>query len=152
MITEEKRLLRAKELNNSGGPRSRVRSESIKKNYLEESAVASVSGIISVPIPKNVNDLEWYYLNMAKELGWNSWQEAVRNLPMPEGKKIIIETDEVMHNATLNKYDILKNALVLAKCNQVNYQPDGEMIFTHKRLDRKVKLYNIQLNKFYELD
>lgn len=138
-------------LNNSGGPRSRVRSEAINESYLSASTAVH-KGYYALDLPDELKNVEAWLLSFADELGWKSWDEVIKNIELPQVKLLVL--DEPGYQAHINCYDnihVLTTAIVLSMCNPFCYQPQSPRIFTRSRLQRKIKLTQINLKNFYDL-
>ena len=78
----------SKVFNNSGGPRSRVRSETIKESYLSAENAAD-KGFYAIDIPTHIHDIDDWLLALAKEIGWNGWDEINSYIALPEEKLMV---------------------------------------------------------------
>ena len=138
-------------LNNSGGPRSRVRSEAINETYLSANTAVH-KGYYALDLPDDVN-VEAWLLSFADELGWKSWDEVINNIELPQVKLLVL--DEPGCEAQIRYYDnihVLTTAIILSMCNPFCYLPESPRIFTRSRLQRKIKLTQITIKSFYELE
>ncbi len=138
-------------LNNSGGPRSRVRSEAINKSYLS-GKTAVHQGYYALDLPADRNLEEWL-LSLAEELGWKTWDEVIKNIELPEVKLLVL--DEPGFESHIHYHDnihLLQTAIILSMSNPFCYVPDSPRIFTRTRLARKIKLTEIKIKSFYELE
>lgn len=138
-------------LNNSGGPRSRVRSEAINESYLCANTAVH-EGYYALDLPADVN-VETWLLSFADELGWKSWDQVIENIALPQVKLLVF--DEPGYEAHIRCYDnihVLTTAIILSMCNPFCYLPHSPRIFTRSRLERKIKLTQINLKSFYELE
>lgn len=138
--------------NNTGGPRSRVRSEIVYKSYLTVKTSVKV-GYYAIDLPESVNDIEAWLLDMAEKIGWQGWEDISCRIGIPSEKLLVInEPDNEIQPHMTEKENIIRTALILSMCNNFFYLPEGPRIFTRSRLERKIKLTKINIENFYELD
>ena len=139
-------------LNNSGGPRSRVRSETVNESYMSGKTAVDI-GCYEIDIPEKVNDIEGWLLNVAEEIGWKGWKDINSNIDLPLEKLMVFnEPENDIQTNLAETGTIIRNALILSMSNKYCYLPDGPRIFTRSRLDRKIKLTKINIKNFYELE
>lgn len=139
-------------LNNTGGPRSRVRSETVNESYLSGKTAVDI-GYYKLDIPEKVNDMEGWLLNMAEQIGWKGWKDIKSNIDLPQEKLMVFnEPENDIQTELAETCIIIRNALILSMSNKYCYLPDGPRIFTRSRLDRKIKLTKINIKNFYELE
>ena len=139
-------------LNNSGGPRSRVRSEAINKSYLS-GKTAVHKGYYALDLPPDIFNLEEWLLTLAEELGWTTWDEVIKNIELPAVKLLVL--DEPGFESHIHYHDnihLLQTAIILSMSNPFCYVPESPRIFTRTRLARKIKLTEIKIKSFYELE
>ena len=139
-------------MNNSGGPRSRVRTEEIHADFFTENVAGTCQGILSVKIPARVVDIEKWLKNCCKNFNKMSWDEIGKTLRLPDQTMMVFTINDYSLMKHLVKNDFIRSALILAKCNKHSYDPDSPFIFTRKRLDRCIKLIEINNDQFYALD
>ncbi|MGV8963787.1 MAG: hypothetical protein ACOH2V_10480 [Candidatus Saccharimonadaceae bacterium] len=139
-------------LNNSGGPHSRVRSETVKESFLSGNDISAEIDCYKITIPENVPDIEEWLLQMAKAIGWDGWKEITRHILLPREKLMVFPMTDELKSTKREVRQLLAVALVLSMSNRYTYLPDGPRIFTRSRLDRSIKLLQINSNHFYELE
>ena len=153
-LKEEELILgikRAGKLYNSGGPNSRQRTEPIQSDFLDTSGTHRNSEIYRLSIPEDITDIEAWLVEHVLSFGWNTLDEAIRKLPVPTNRMMAFAVKDE-EPQSMNSLDIVLNALILAKTNDSCYNPESPLIFTKKRMNRTIKLVEIDINKYYELD
>lgn len=148
----------SKNIHNSGGPRSRVRSEKIESDFIAKTEAVSSSEVYELILPKNEIDIEKWILDVGSTAGFKNLKKIIQAMKLPDENMIVqvqsrlpSEMESHLFNAQpVNR--ILRNALVLSMCNNFSYHPDAPKIFTRKRLERRIKLITINLEKYYEMD
>ena len=138
--------------NNTGGPRSRVRSEPIKESFLTDKENAEEMGCYYIDLPEDIDDIELWLLNLSERIGWHGWQEIDTNIILPREKLIVFPVQENNIQMDVSVEGIIKAAILLSMSNQYCYLPDGPRIFTRSRLNRNIMLLKINIDKFYELE
>ena len=138
--------------NNTGGPRSRVRSEPIKESFLTDKENAEEMGCYYIDLPEDIDDIELWLLNLSEGIGWHGWQEIDTNIILPLEKLIVFPVQENNIQMDVSVEGIIKAAILLSMSNQYCYLPDGPRIFTKSRLNRNIMLLKINIDKFYELE
>lgn len=73
-------------------------------------------------------------------------------LDLPAGRRLIFPLKSIDEQEDPSPGVVLRNAVILAKCNNCNYLPDSPLIFSRTRLERKLELVSINLTAYYELD
>jgi len=143
-------------LNNMGGPRSRVRTEEIKNPFFKNKSGILTSELIGLKISEENNDLESWVLGVGRNLNIRSWEAINKQILLPSEKLLVISADnielELFESTKQDDWSILRSAIILSMCSETHYLPESSRIYTRKRLERKIKLIKIDLNKFYELD
>lgn len=138
-------------LNNSGGPASRKVSQDVYSDFLANTNAGITEGIYYLIIPAHVNDhTDWLNL-LAQQEGYADLDEAVTKISVPAARSMVLEDKNIPTKKLSNK-QLLFMALVLAKCNQVLYNPHMPLVLTQRRLERKIRLVTIQQTAFYGLD
>jgi hypothetical protein len=145
---------------NTGYRREHHKSDDIKSDYFnnEDSKYTTndyrnVAFKVSISITDPQLDIEEWVLQMVKAKGFESIEAIIPCLNLPIHKYMVIDLNEVQEVANPpNKMAFIRNAIILSKSNHVFYDPASPYIFTHKRLHRSIKLININLTSFYELD
>jgi hypothetical protein len=139
-------------LNNMGGPISRVRTEKINSSLFDHPGMDGSREIHFLDVPEWEEDLEEWYLSIARKLHWNKWEEALPSLKLPAGRWLILPARELLKPTRVLLTGKLRSAVILSKCNKSHYSPDSPMIFTRSRLERKIEMIRINLNSYYEMD
>ena len=88
-------------LNNMGGPTSRVRTEKINSSLFDHPGMDSSREIHFLDVPEWEEDLEEWYLSIARKLHWNSWEDALPNLKLPTGRWLIFPAGEILKPSRL---------------------------------------------------
>ena len=138
-------------LNNSGGPASRKLSQDVYSDFLANTNAGIAEGIYYLIIPAHVNDHSDWLNQIAQQEGYADLDEAVTKISLPASRSLVLE-DNDMPTKQLSNKELLFMALVLAKCNQVLYNPHMPLVLTQRRLERKIRLVTIQQTAFYGLD
>jgi hypothetical protein len=139
-------------LHNTGGPRSRVRTEKVNMRLLESGGLVTGNERCRVALPPQTEDLERWALTMALNLNWSSLEVAAQKLKLPTVQHLVIPEPDHQLKGKQSQKERLRCALILSKCNKNYYMPESPMIFTRSRLERSVELVTINLDAYYELD
>ena len=139
-------------LNNMGGPLSRVRTEKIASSLFDHPGIEIFREIHIWEVPLWEEDLEKYYLSIARKLHWNNWEEALPCLNLPAGRWLIFPASDNLKPANSLLIRKLRSAVILSKSSKSHYSIESPMIFTRKRLERNIEMIKINLNNYYELD
>lgn len=150
MIETEQANGHASMLHNSGGPRSRVRTELIDSNLLAENGMSISLGLIGVSVPDEVSDVEAWLRNTLHIT--SEWNEVSRQCRLPDKRLMVFTEQEPGKPYQLDGTDLLHAVLILSKCSQHSYNPDSPFIFTKKRINRSIRLLEINYHAFYEMD
>ncbi len=142
----------SKALNNSGGPRSRVRSEPVKESFFAKGRVHSQTYSYGLHLPPDVDEPESWVLEMAKSLGWENWEEVRRQIILPPEKLLALPDPDIILPKTPSVRETVEAAVILSLTGLYHYIPDGICVFTRARLERKIRLININTHQFYELE
>ena len=145
---------------NTGYRREYHKSDEIKSDYFNNDDNKTPSNNhkdetieVSISITDPQLDIEEWVLQMVKGVGLGSIAAIIPYLDLPKQKFTVIELKGVQEVANPpNQFAIIKNAIILSKSNHVFYDPASPLIFSHRRLHRSIKLININLTSFYELD
>jgi len=138
-------------LHNIGGPISRRRSEKIRSSISRDyPSLARQTLTLHVELPPDTHDLEDWLSDMARQRGFKSLDEAEKALAMPEKRM----TARILNPTTdgSESQDTLRNALILARTGMGHYHPDGTRLLTHRRLERRIRLTEIDTGAFYDMD
>ncbi|CAN5385716.1 hypothetical protein BH10BAC5_BH10BAC5_25780 [soil metagenome] len=141
-----------KNLHNTGGPRSRVRTEKIRSSIFESKEFIAHNEIHSLKIPAKITNIDSWILAISKRLGWNSLETAIPFLNLPIERLLVIPINMPENELRNSDIKIIRSAVILSKCSNNYYCPDSPMIFTRNRLDKKVELIKIDLNNYYGVD
>jgi hypothetical protein len=106
----------------------------------------------ALDIPSYVTDLEEWVRSLYKPKLFSNWGDLALELALPSVSMLVVPTDSPTNINIISRFDMLRTAVILSKCNANRYVPDAPMIFTRNRLERKVELIKINLNSYYELD
>jgi len=150
-LTENKRNDRL--LHNTGGPRSRVRSEPVSSNFWTDGYMKPDTApgyAYRIELPEEVEDVELWLLDIGTSLGWNGWEQIIPHLDLPTNNMIVLNMSGRL--ALKDSFQILRAGVILSRCNQQMYLPEGPMIFSRTRLTRLIELSEIKTSQFYELD
>lgn len=145
---------------NTGYRREHHKSDEIKSDYFNNednkyttNDYRNVAIKVSISITDPQLDIEEWLLRMVKAKGFETIEAIIPCLNLPKHKYTVIDLNGEQEVAnTLNGMAFIRNAIILSKSNHVFYDPASPFIFTHKRLHRSIKLININLTSFYELD
>ncbi len=136
---------------NTGGPRSRVRSEKITSNIFDTEELKTHSEIHSLHIPENTTDIEKWVISLYEPGVLFDWEHVKEKLKLPAVRMLVVPTDIKVESSTC-RYEMFRSAVILSKCSRNYYTPDSPMIFTRNRLNRNVELVTINLSTYYEMD
>lgn len=139
-------------LNNTGGPSSRTRSMSITSSFTESQNVAEESTSAAFWIPRHIMIPEDWVIELCNKIGFKSIEEAEQKLKLPSERMLISKSEKTRKCPHLNNTDWVRNAIILARCNDTVYLPGSPLIFTRKRLERSIHLIKINIKNYYELD
>ena len=138
-------------LHNTGGPRSRTRTENVQRSAVNAPGMAAASENHFLQLPEWVTNPESWLLQMAREEGIDGWEEAERLFILPRNKMTVTQPEGPVEPAQGNLW-ILRTAMILARTNGQRYLPEGPAVFTRHRLDRCLRLVEIDLNGYYGMD
>lgn len=139
-------------LHNTGGPASRTRSMSITCSFTESQNVTEESASVAFWIPRHIMIPEDWVLELCNKIGFKSLEEAEQKLTLPSERMLISKSEKTRKCPSLNNTDWVRNAIILARCNDTVYLPGSPLIFTRKRLERSIHLIKINIKNYYELD
>jgi len=137
---------------NTGGPRSRVRTEKISSCIFDGKEGRAHHEIHAVTIPQGVSDLVEWVRTLYKPKVFVEWEKVLDELELPAVRLLVVPVDMLSVPKRPSKRQILRSAVILSKCSNNYYSPDSPMIFTRNRLDKKVELIKIDLNSYYGMD
>lgn len=137
-------------LHNVGGPISRRRTEQVRASLSMQQGIARQVEILRLRIPPDAFDLEAWIADMARARGYADIDDAEQALGLPE-RRMLARTlpPDADRNAGS---DPLRTALLLARTGTGRYFPDGDRLFTRRRLERHLRLTDINTNAFYGMD
>ncbi len=139
-------------LNNMGGPSSRARTEKISSSLFDHPGMNMTREVLFLDVPMWEDDLEAWYLSIARKLKWKSWEEAMSYLKLPSGRWLVLPAVDSRRPSRTLLVSKLRTAVILSKCSKSHYSPDSPMIFTRSRLEREIEMVRINLNGYYEMD
>ena len=136
---------------NTGGPRSRVRSEKISSSIFESENLMTQNEVYSLTIPQHVTDIEKWVIALYGSNHFINWDHVLRELKLPTVRMLVVPSDNFYLMHSVAKKEMFRRAVILSKCSSNFYSPDSPMIFTRNRLNRTVELIKINLNGYYEM-
>jgi hypothetical protein len=145
---------------NTGYRREHHKSDEVKSDYFnnEDNKYSTddyrnTAIKVSISITDPQLDIEEWVLQMVKVKGYETIEAIITCLNLPKQKYTVLDLNGVQQVANPpTQFAIIRNAIILSKSNHVFYDPASPLIFSHKRLHRSIKLININLTSFYELD
>ena len=146
------RTVRTDKLNNTGGPRSRTKSLQITSSYTENPNLAEDNTALSLLVPQGQSDIENWLTKQAIKMGCKSLADAEKKLSLPGERMLVNQSGEGKPKGNLKAHDLIRTALILARCNDSFYLPGSPLIFTRNRLNRSIQLIRINIKNYYELD
>ena len=141
-----------KNLFNYGAPMSRARCENIKSCIFDAEGIKAQHEIHALKIPADVTDIEEWVRSLYKPKLFSNWRDLTAELELPAVSLLVVPADSLTNHNISSRFEMLRSAVILSKCNTNRYVPDSPMIFTRNRLEREVELIKINLNTYYELD
>lgn len=141
-----------KHIHNMGGPRSRTRTEAIRKFYWETEGISDTLGPFKVFIPPQIQDMEKFLISSARVEGYHNWDDIHARIALPEKKMLVVPCEKDISESFFRGSKFLRSALILSKCNGHIYDPGSPCIFTHTRLAREIKLIDINMENFYGVE
>lgn len=145
-------LSAGRHLHNTGGPRSRVRTEKLSLSIFDVKQMKSHHEVHELNVPPNITNIEEWVLTLCEPKAFVGWDDLAAQLNIPDERMLVIPFVSPHHTQNYTKMDMLRSAVILSKCNKNHYLPDSPMIFTRSRLHRRVELIKLNLNQYYELD
>jgi len=133
------------------GPRSVVKTEKVYESIFEGERQSVLYEIVSLKIPKKVTDLEKWMDNLLLACGFKDWEEAGKALKLP-AKTMLLFPALQDSESPKDKKSMLRVAMILSKSNTNRYWPNSPMICTQSRLNRSVRLIEINTYEFYGMD
>ena len=143
---------RSKQLNNIGFPGSRRRSLSINSNFMDNHQMAEEVTVVSLLLPHDITNVEKWLIAQTSKMGCHTITEAEKKLTLPGDKLLVSRSNDDLVDGSLSIVDTVRNALILARCNDCFYMPGSPFIFTRKRLDRSLQLIKVNIKNYYDLD
>lgn len=134
-----------------GAPMSRQCNQRVRADYFMSGNSGWSTGYFGMKIPGGT-DLQSWLEGELKKAGYKSWEDADAHLPRSHERALVYDRTDGGKAEALSPEMNVHCALVLGRCSQHFYQPDGPLILTRKRLQRQVRLLTIQTNDYYELD
>lgn len=139
-------------LHNTGGPRSRVRSEEIRSDLLGERNSETHGGIVGVHLHHKTVAIETWLLRIGRQLGWQSMEEMMDAVGLLEEECLVLPASPDQALRRITNEETIRNALILAMAGLARYRPGSPLIFSRSRLERKIRLVKINLESYYEMD
>lgn len=142
---------RSNQLNNSGAPHSRKKTQKVFSDFLIDSQSGTTQGIYYVDIPKQVTDIHGWLEHLARNRGYTNFASAIESIALPAERQLVFP-DSNLKKTPLTPFETLRAALILAKCNNVFYNPNIPPVLTRSRLERTLRLVSCNQHIFYGLD
>jgi hypothetical protein len=144
-------------LQNSGGPRSRVRCEPVSSDLLESTGTGRNVMLCIVTVPPETEDCFEWLDGLSRRAGFKGIRDADEKIARPDRSLCVaVVTGLYPVNRRLESAealaDLLLHALILARCNSTSYNSDAVPVFTRSRLDRYIELFIFNMETFYEMD
>jgi hypothetical protein len=144
-------------LHNSGGPRSRVRSELVSSDLLKSTGTGSIVKFCFASVLPEVQDCYEWLDGLSRQAGYTGIRDADTKIPRPDRSCCIGPLMGIYPvNRRLDSPDsleeLIRDALILARCNTTGYYPDASPVFTRSRLDRYIELFTFNMERFYHGD
>ena len=138
-------------LHNSGGPRSRTRTEAIERSVISRPEVLTSKECMYLQLPEGLSSPEEWLTELSRRAGFRRWQDADRSLDLPNQKMVVTKLTEPMLPVA-DPREILRMAMILSRTNSLRYLPAAHPVLTLHRLNRCLMLVHINLNVYYEMD
>lgn len=139
------------QLNNSGAPQSRKKTQKVYSDFLLDSQAGTTQGVFYLDIPSHVIDIVSWLENLAQQHVYSTLETAVALIELPKHRHLVFP-DATVTKTPLTPLETLRAALILAKCNSLLYNPSLPPILTRSRLDRTLRLVSCNQHTFYGLD
>jgi hypothetical protein len=133
------------------GPSSILREEKIHSSIFTNEKLIKSSFCFFLELPDHAQDPEKWVRDLTNLLGYQEPDDAFAALNPPSQRMLVFpngQKSEVPQTET----ELLRSALILARCGINRYLPDGPAIYTKSRLSRSVRLIIINTDYWYELD
>jgi len=139
-------------LQHTGANRSRTYRIEVKSSLLDNEAMTYPALELHPGILPEAVDYEDWIMDMANKLAYDNYWIAAQRLNLPTERMLVFHVEPKCPGAPFYSDSYLRDLLILSKCNSIYYLPDSPMIFTEKRLNRHIRLLNIKLKTYYEMD
>lgn len=137
---------------NTDSGRQKTQSQPDTFSIFSECKIGSEHLTARLEVPDGVVDIDSWLLPIAEEVtGITNWIDICEWAGLPGKNMPVFPCGEECLPAKQPE-DILRTALILSKCNDFRYLAEGPMILTRNRLDRGVRLMELNTRGFYELD
>jgi len=139
-------------LNNTGGPRSRVRTEKISASIFDSEQMKLQHERHELIVPQEITDIEEWVITLYHPRAFTSWEDIAGRLKIPTVRMLVVPVESSAKKNKVSKLKMLRSAVILSKCNKNYFQPESPMIFTRSRLNRSIELIQLNLEQYYEMD
>ncbi|NCC73584.1 MAG: hypothetical protein EOM06_09315 [Sphingobacteriia bacterium] len=139
-------------LHNTGGPRSRVRTEKILASIFDFEQMKFRYERHELIVPLEITDIEEWVISLYQPRIFTGWNNIVAGLKLPSDRMLVVPVESSPQLLKNSKLKMLRSAVILSKCNRNFYLPDSPMIFTRSRLHRSIELIKLNLDQYYEVD
>lgn len=133
------------------GPRSIVKTEKVYESIFEGESQGVLCEIVSLNPPKKTSDLEKWMEKLLHACGYKDWEEAANALKLP-AKTMLLFPALQDSESLKDKKSMLRAAMILSKSNTNRYWPHSPMICTQNRLNRSVRLIELNTREYYGMD
>jgi len=142
---------------NTGYRRTYNKTDKVDADLFEKGLAGSALDenllMVHVQVPEDVEDIEAWLLSLVIKEGYLSLKELFLHVDLPEKEAVVLQEETGISNSgNQEPIDIIRNIIILSRCNHAGYTPGSPMILTRKRVNRCVNLVTINLKAFYELD
>jgi len=132
-------------------PQYRKRVLTVQSSLVGKQGLAQSEIIVGIWPPPPEGDMEVWVYRLAHERGLSGWNEMLKCCRLPETP--LLAYPETFPAVTSDQaIDPLTAALILARTNNLYYQPDGPFIFSNTRLTRTLRLTQLNLRHYYAMD
>ena len=131
------------------GRNRRRRIEHIHEDYIKKVDAQAFNEALFIEIPDDAPSLREWINEKAIEAGWRNLEHAVASLDLPKQRLTAVNPGDRIHRIQKPE-DLVRAAILLAKCSSTTYHPDGELIFSRARLTRKLRITDIKIETYYE--
>ena len=89
---------------------------------------------------------------LVRQAGFDKLEEMLPLLELPTQSCLVFEKEDAVEPKSDDLISMITTAVILSKCTNSSYDPQCPMIFTFKRLKRRVQLITIELDAFYGME